>query len=115
MVRRGLVLVAIAVSLTLGVLTPASAQTQTGTITGLIVDEQNAVLPGVAVTLTSEALIRPRSTVSNEGGSYTFVALPPGTYQVKFELQGFNAVERAGITVAVATVTTVNQMLKVAT
>ena len=30
----------------------ASAQTQTGTIVGRIVDEQGAVLPGVTVTLT---------------------------------------------------------------
>ena len=115
MFPRRVVLFAISISAMLVATAPASAQTQTGTITGLVVDEQNAVLPGVTITLTSDALIRPRTTVTSEGGSYTFVALPPGAYQVKFELQGFNAVERTGITVAVAIVTTVNQTLKVAT
>ena len=41
----------------------ALAQTETGTITGTVTDQSNAVLPGVAVTLTSRALIggsRPR-------------------------------------------------------
>jgi hypothetical protein len=34
-----------------------SAQTRTGTINGTVTDESGAVLPGVTVTLTSEALI----------------------------------------------------------
>ena len=94
---------------------PLFAQTQTGTITGVVVDEQNAVLPGVTVTLNSAALIRQQTTVTNEGGSYTFVALPPGGYQVKFDLSGFAPVERTRINVSVAVVTTVNQTMRVAT
>ncbi len=93
---------------------PAAAQTQTGTITGAVTDAQNALLPGVTVTLQSPALMTPQSTVTNERGGYTFIALPPGRYAVKFELQGFTTVARSEIPVNIAVVTTVNQTLQVA-
>lgn len=94
--------------------TTAGAQTQTGTITGVVTDQQNAVLPGVTVTLQSPALITPQTTATNERGAYTFIALPPGRYTVRFELQGFSAVERGDIPVNIAVVSTVNQSLQVA-
>jgi hypothetical protein len=92
----------------------AAAQTQTGTITGIVTDEQDALLPGVTVTLTGPALLRPQTTVSNERGIYSFIALPPGAYAVRFELQGFATVERADIPVRVAGVSSVNQQMRVA-
>lgn len=103
-----------AVGLVLTAAVPSLAQIQTGTITGVVTDEQNAVLPGVTVSLTSPALIRPQTQVTNERGIYSFIALSPGMYQVRLELQGFAPVERADIPVRVAVVTTVDQMLKVA-
>lgn len=93
---------------------PLLAQTQTGTITGLVTDEQGAILPGVTVTLESPALMRPQSTATTAQGSYSVIALPPGGYTVRFELDGFRAVERAGIRVNVAVVTSVDQALTVA-
>jgi hypothetical protein len=93
----------------------AAAQTQTGTITGIVTDEQDAVLPGVSVTLTGATLLRPQNTHSNERGVYSFIALPPGAYSVRFELQGFATVERADIVVRVAGVSSVNQRMPVAT
>ena len=103
--------------LTLTCLSPIAtfAQTQTGTITGIVTDQQDALLPGVAVTLSGPALIRPQTTTTNERGIYGFIALPPGTYALKFELQGFAALERNDIPVRVAGVSTVNQQLNVAT
>lgn len=104
----------LAIAATWCVVASASAQTQTGTITGVVIDQQNAVLPGVTVTLNSDALIRPQTTVTNERGAYTFIALPPGSYRVKFELSGFAPAERSGIIVGVAVVMTVDQALKLA-
>src|SRR6267378_1537128 len=92
----------------------ATAQIQTGTIIGVVTDEQSAVLPGVSVTLASEALIRPQTAVSNERGVFSFIALPPGIYRVRFELQGFAPIDRSDIPVRVAVVTTVDQTMKVA-
>ena len=93
---------------------PALAQTQTGTITGVVTDEQAALLPGVTVTLDSPAIIRPQTVVSNERGVYSFIALPPGAYSLKFDLQGFASVERRDIRVNVAVVSTVDLVMKVA-
>src|SRR5262245_20445491 len=94
---------------------PSIAQIQTGTITGAVIDEQNALLPGVTVTLSSPALIRPQTVVTNERGVYSFIALPPGSYVVRFQLQGFAPIDRSDIPVRVAVVTTVDQTMKVAT
>lgn len=72
---------ALAVSVLLGSLSGiAVAQTQSGTITGVVTDEQGSVLPGVLVSIGSPVLIRPQSTVTNDRGVYSFIALPPGEY-----------------------------------
>lgn len=94
--------------------TDAAGQTQTGTITGIVTDEQGAVLPGVTVTLAGASLIRPQTTVTSGRGIYTFIALPPGTYIVRFEMPGFATVERSEIPVRVAEVSSVSQSLRVA-
>ncbi|MGE5245294.1 MAG: TonB-dependent receptor [Betaproteobacteria bacterium] len=93
---------------------PGLAQTQTGTVTGVVSDQQGAVLPGVTVTLQGPAIIRAQSGVTNERGVYSFIALPPGVYSLKFDLQGFASLERRDIRVNVAVVTTVDEVLQVA-
>src|SRR5262249_16519847 len=97
-------LTSLAAGLLLAVPAPALAQIQTGTITGVVTDQQSALLPGVTVTLTSTALIRPQTIVTNERGVYSFIALSPGAYRLRFELQGFAPVERFEIPVRVAVV-----------
>ena len=88
--------IALAVLLSLPLL--VLAQTETGTITGTITDQSGAVLPGTTVTVASPAMIGgERTTTTGPGGSYQFIALPPGTYSLKFELAGFRPVTREGI------------------
>src|ERR1700682_360216 len=48
---------------------------QTGTIRGLVKDQQDLPVPGVTVTATSVALQGPRSAVTNNLGLYTLTAL----------------------------------------
>ena len=70
----------------------------TGKLTGTVTDTENVALPGVSVSISSPALIVPElAAVSNERGQYRLFSLPPGTYRVKFELQGFKTVVREGI------------------
>ena len=73
---------------------PALAQQTTGNITGRIVDEQGAAVPGVTVTAKNPqpALLEPN--VSDAEGVYRLSALPVGIYDVTAELQGFATVER---------------------
>src|SRR5215472_1334948 len=100
------------ISLMLGA--PAHAQVQTGSITGTVVDNSNAVLPGVTVSLSGDKLIGGTQTQTTDAtGAYRFDRLPPGTYQVVFELQGFKSLERKDIIVNATFVATVNAKLDV--
>jgi hypothetical protein len=70
---------------------------QTGSIDGTIFDEQKTPLPGVTVTLSGPNLMGARTFITGADGGYRFPAIPPGTYAVKAELQGFKTVIREEI------------------
>jgi hypothetical protein len=65
---------------------------QTGTIRGTATDPQDMPLPGVTVTVTSPSLQGARRTTTGARGWYVLGGLPPGDYEVKFELSGFDTV-----------------------
>jgi outer membrane receptor protein involved in Fe transport len=76
----------------------ADAQAVTGSIFGTVVDASGSRLPGATVTLRSEQLITGEIVrVTSPEGTYRFPTLPPGTYQVAFELQGFRSLRREGV------------------
>ncbi len=77
----------------------ASAQSTTGTISGRVVDTQEATVPGVTVSVESANLQGIRTAVTSENGDYIFTLLPSGQYTITFELSGFERVQRV-VTVA---------------
>ena len=90
---RSLAILALSAALLVALHSTALAQgRQTGTIRGSVVDAQGLVLPGVTVTVRSAALQGARTSVTDINGIYQILALPPGEYDVVFELQGFAAV-----------------------
>jgi outer membrane receptor protein involved in Fe transport len=93
---------------------PALAQQTTGNITGRVLDDQGAAVPGATVTATSAETGFVRSDVSDAEGLYRLNALPVGAYSVVAELQGFTRVEQSGLVVNVAQTTNLNISLKVA-
>ena len=97
-------------------LIPASlaAQITAGRLDGAAQDEQGLVLPGVTVTLESDALLGSRVAVTDIDGSFRFQGLPAGSYTMTFELGGFGTVVREDITVITGQTFTVNQTLSVA-
>ena len=97
-------------------LIPASlaAQITAGRLDGAAQDEQGLVLPGVTVTLESDALLGSRVAVTDVDGSFRFQGLPAGSYTMTFELGGFATVVREDITVITGQTFTVNQTLSVA-
>ncbi len=105
-------LAAVAVLSTLGA-SSAFAQATTGELTGRIADPAGAVVPGVTVTLRNLETGLVRTGVTNEGGEYLFVLLPPGRYSLTAELSGFKKLERLGLTISVGTRHTLPLQLEV--
>jgi outer membrane receptor protein involved in Fe transport len=69
----------------------AFAQGTTGALTGSVT-QAGSNLPGVTVTIASPTLQGTRTTVTNEQGTYSFSAIPPGAYKVTFSLSGLTDV-----------------------
>ena len=111
------VLAALLVVLSFGVSAYAQGggASSTGTIQGKVTDAQGAVLPGVTVVATSPSALGAQTTVTSETGNYRFPAVPPGTYELSFELAGFNTMKRSGVQISLGFTANVNAELALAT
>ncbi len=78
----------------LGVAAGAAAQTTNGTISGHVSDQQGLALPGVTVNASSPNLQGIRTVVTTENGDFVLSLLPSGTYEISFELSGFERVKK---------------------
>ena len=80
---------------------PAAAQNiSSASIDGVVTDATGGALPGVTVTITSPALQVSQLVQTTDGqGHYRFIDLPRGTYQLRFEIQGFDPLVRPGLEV----------------
>src|SRR5690349_16843018 len=78
----------------------ASAQTQFGTVVGIVTDPTKARVPGATVKATNEATGLGFSTISSDSGDYLISGLLPGTYTVEVTLPGFKDFVLKGLTVA---------------
>src|SRR5687768_7467821 len=68
---------------------------QTGEIRGVVTDTSGAVVPDVAVSVTSPALQGARLSTTDRQGGYIVRGLPPGTYAAAYSLAGFSTTERS--------------------
>jgi hypothetical protein len=91
----------------------AGAQIQTGVISVKAVDDQGAVMPGVTVTLTSPVLPKEIAGVTDASGVFQVPGLTPGTYTVKFTLQGFQTFVREDVVVRQGQTASVEVPMKV--
>ncbi|HTD23179.1 MAG TPA: carboxypeptidase regulatory-like domain-containing protein [Terriglobales bacterium] len=94
MSRRNLVVLLVSFFLCTATL---SAQTLTGSITGVVEDPHGAVMPSVEVKLTSDSTGAVRTTTSSQNGEFTFNALPPDTYSLAVEHSGFKKYEKKNL------------------
>ena len=78
----------LALSVALAVAVPAGAQSSGGTVSGSLVDESGAALPGVNVQLIGPGANK--FAVSGSDGRYTFNGVPAGTHKVTANLIGFS-------------------------
>ena len=95
-------------------ITPAHAQQTTGTITGRVVDDQGAAVPGATVTGKNLETGLVRSDTSDAEGIFRLAGLPVGKYDLVAELQGFTKLESKGIVLNVGQTLDLSFALKIA-
>jgi len=91
-----------------------TASTTTAAITGRVIDATGAVLSGVTVALSGDALMGTRTATSSSDGFYRFKVVPPGEYSLVFSCQGFTRTTRNGIHVGPGFTATVDVTLSIA-
>jgi hypothetical protein len=101
------------VALLANVPTLVAAQETTGTIQGVVQDQSGAILPGATVVVKHIETGRSQEAVSNESGRYTVAFLRPGTYEVTFNVSGFQPVTAKAVELHVNDRLEVNGLLKV--
>jgi hypothetical protein len=95
-------------------LSPSLAAQQNATVQGTVVDESQAVMPGTTVTATEVSTGTQKVAVAEGDGRYRFDNVAPGKYKLRFELQGFGAVELTDIELLVGAAAVPKVTLKVA-
>lgn len=94
----------------------AAQSTVSGSLQGRIRDAEGGMLPGVTVTVLSDALVaRQQLTVTDERGIYRFPSLPVGSYVVQAELAGFQSVRQEGLRIQLGQALSLDLVLQLAT
>lgn len=73
------------------------SQAAVGKIFGKVKNADGKYLPGVAVTAINMATNAVSTTVTEKNGTFRFLALDPGPYQVSFDLEGYQSLVQAGL------------------
>src|SRR6201993_1561693 len=77
--------------------TPASTQTQLGTLFGTVTDISGGVVPGAEVSVENVSTGLKRDGRTDKSGEYRLVGLPTGSYTLRVEKEGFQTEVREGI------------------
>ncbi len=77
------------------------AQSDRGSVSGIVTDPSGAGITGAKVTVTNAAMGTQNSTVTTGVGEYTIPELPAGVYSVTVLAPGFSKLVHTGITVSV--------------
>ena len=84
-----------AISLAALLATSLSAQSIYGTFTGIVSDPTGAVVAKASIKLRDQQSGSQRETVTNSDGFYTFISVPPGTYQLTVVNSGFETYKQS--------------------
>src|SRR5438270_11096685 len=103
----------IAVLFALNILGAAQTQITTGVIQGTTLDPSGALVSGASVEVKNPATNFTRTSSTGADGRFTFLALPPGTYQVKASKSGFSTLLQKEVEVTVGQSVNLNFPMKV--
>lgn len=88
------------------------AQQSLGTISGTVADQTGAIVPGSSVSIVNDQTSAKRQMRSSQSGTYSFQALPIGSYTLTVQMAGFNTQKVAQVVVQADRTTTLNVRLK---
>ena len=94
-------------------LTALLAQSERGTISGLVKDPSGAVIAGAKVAVVNTATNQTTSITTTGAGDYAAISLQVGNYRVRVEREGFRPAVINGVTVDAATNTRADVTLEV--
>src|SRR6185295_17609254 len=96
---------------TLSLAVPCLAQSERGSITGVVTDSSKGAIPGVSVKVINTGTNVTVNLVTSASGDYSAPNLSPGTYRVEASIQGFKATNVDGIAVTAGATARVDVML----
>src|SRR5437879_6999530 len=100
--RRWLTTVMLLCLLFLGWAAMASAQVNTATLSGTVSDPQGLPVKGAKVTMTNAGTGAQRTSITDDGGRYNLVGLPPGQYKMTVDGgASFSVYENASVVLTV--------------
>jgi hypothetical protein len=88
-------------------------QSPTATLSGVVVDESDALVRSVNITVTNADTALRRETITNGDGYFSVTLLPPGHYAVSAQHRGFTTAEVRNLKLNVGDQLTIKIQLKV--
>ena len=106
-------LFAMSLALIAGAFSAAAAQATSGTISGIVSDENQGVISSASVTVRNVGTNESRSASADSEGRYRFPNLPVGNYEITVQASGFAKLVRSGIELLLNQDAVVNMTLKI--
>jgi hypothetical protein len=92
-----------------------TAQAQTTSVSGIVVDSDNRVVPGAAIVVKNARTGTTFETVSSAAGTFAIPAVPTGTYTITVSLPGFKTAVLTDVVANVGGPASVRATLEVGT
>jgi hypothetical protein len=93
---------------------PAWSQaTSTGSVSGIVTDQQQAAIPGAEIRLLDPSTKETSTAKSNGSGRYIFINVKSGTYTLSVVKDGFSTYKVDALQVTIGASLTVNAVLQV--
>jgi Carboxypeptidase regulatory-like domain/TonB dependent receptor len=82
----------------------ARAQVNTVNVSGAVLDPQGLAVKGARLTLKNLANGAERTAITDANGRYEIIGVPPGTYSMTIEAEGFSTLTNSSMTLALGAV-----------
>jgi outer membrane receptor protein involved in Fe transport len=90
----------------------AFSQAVNATLVGTVTDASGAVVSGAHVVIKEKSTGITHTVATNESGNYVVANLPPGSYDVTSQMQGFKSATRSAVAIEVNSTVRVDFSLK---